>query len=535
MMVEFLRSDWFYLLLVFIDSLFMARPYLYAIQQDNYRVGEIFKNRRLKVVFLIDMLAVGVFTLIWVALYIVKANAFWGFLSVLFFFIAEFAMYFMEDLPTRKKPLKYTKRAVRCLVCVAIVATVTVGVAITLLAEYVENLYFRFLALFVFPIFFPLVFMLATSVINLFEKCNNRRYETKTLKTLAGFDNLIKIAITGSCGKTSVKNYLCEILSQKYNVLATPESFNTPMGIAKTVKQLDVTHDVFIAEMGARRVGDIKKLMKIVKPAYSILTQINSQHLETFKSEDNIKKEKCKVLGVQRGGFCVVNDTLQDVVSTNFDNKGDVGIYYAGFDENSNVYATNINVGESGCAFDLVIDGVAHRATTKLIGTHNIQNIVMSACCAYQLGVEIVYILNAIENLQAVPHRMQLIQGEGIKIIDDSFNSNVDGAKMAIETLGCFEGRKVVLTPGLVELGVREGEENFKLGEQIASVADLVMLVGVKRTDAIRRGLLNVGFGGEIHIYESLADAQKDFPNRLKVNDVLLILNDLPDVYDDKK
>ncbi len=520
--------------MVLIDSVFMARPYLYAIQQDNYLVGEIFKNRRLKSVFLIDLLAVGVFVLIWVVLYLFKANAFWGFLVVLFFFISEFAMYFVEDLPTRKKPLKYTKRAVRCLVFVAVVSALIVGVAITLLAKYVEDLYFRFLVFFTFPIFFPLIFMVSTSVINVFEKVNNFRYERRTSKTLASFDNLITIAVTGSCGKTSVKNFLFEMLSQKFNVLATPKSYNTPMGIAKTVKELDVTHDVFIAEMGARRVGDIRRLMKIVKPKFSILTQINSQHLETFKSEQNIQREKCRVLDVQRGGFCVVNDSLEDVVLSHLDNKKNVGIYYAGNKQTSLVYATNIHVGESGSTFDLVFDGVAHTVSTCLLGAHNIQNIALCACCAYQLGVEIVYILNAIESLQAVPHRMQLIEGDGIKIIDDSFNQNVDGAKMALETLELFDARRVVLTPGLVELGEREGEENFKLGEHIALVAHLVLLVGFSRTDAIRRGLLNAGFGGEIHIYESLQDAQKDFSNRLKVGDVLLILNDLPDVYEDK-
>lgn len=130
---------------------------------------------------------------------------------------------------------------------------------------------------------------------------------------------------------------------------------------------------------------------------------------------------------------------------------------------------------------------------------------------------------------------MELIHGNGIKIIDDSFNSNPDGARMAIETLSLFEGRKVVLTPGLVELGAQESEENYKLGISMSAVADLVMLVGAKRTDAIRRGLIDGGYGGEIHIYDSLKCAEDDFKDRLHVRDILLILNDLPDIYDEKR
>ncbi|MDE5601097.1 MAG: UDP-N-acetylmuramoyl-tripeptide--D-alanyl-D-alanine ligase, partial [Clostridia bacterium] len=142
--------------------------------------------------------------------------------------------------------------------------------------------------------------------------------------------------------------------------------------------------------------------------------------------------------------------------------------------------------------------------------------------------------LDAIEKLEPVPHRMQLIHGNGIKIIDDSFNSNPDGARAAIETLSIFDGRRVVMTPGMVELGARESEENYKLGMSLGAVADLVLLVGMKRTDPIRRGLIDSGYGGEIHIYNSLKDAENDFANRLHVGDVLLILNDLPDIYDEK-
>lgn len=530
-----LRGDWFYILLVFIDAFFMTRPYLYAIQQDNYRIGEIFKNRRLRFVYIIDLCAVALFVGIWCIFYFLQTRAFWGFLTVLFFFIAEFAMYFMEDLPTRKKPLRYTKRAVRCLLFMSILSTASVTLAFAAGNALIAEPYMRYLVLFGFPLVYPLMFIVFGSVINIFERLNNRRYTHRASKRLAQSKNLIKIAITGSYGKTSVKNFLGEMLSEKYNVLITPSSYNTPMGISKTVNSLDSTYDVFIAEFGARRVGDIKELMRMVKPDYSILTGINSQHLKTFRTQENITREKCRILGVGENGLCVVNASVKEDAEESLKGKKRLPqIIYAGLDCDLEFSAKNIYVTEDGTRFDLVLNGESFKIYTPLIGFHNIENITLAAAMAYNLGVEIPFILDAIERLEAVPHRMQLIRGNGIKIIDDSFNSNPDGAKAALETLALFEGRKVVLTPGMVELGARESEENYKLGAAMAKIADIVLLVGLKRTDPIRRGLLDSGFGGEIHIYNNLADAEDDFKERLHVGDVLLILNDLPDIYDEK-
>lgn len=527
------RGDWFYILLVLIDSFFMTRPYLYVIQQDNYRISEIFKSRHLRFVYFIDFCAVVVFVGIWLLLYFVQAKAFLGFVTVLFFFIAEFAMYFMEDLPDRKKPLRYTKRAVRCLVFVTLVATAAVSVSMAVANAHLSNTYLRYPVFFAFPLVYPLIFILSASVINVFERLNNVRYERRTSKILLSHKDLIKIAITGSYAKTSVKNFLHTILSQKYNVLTTPASFNTPMGISKTVNGLDESYDVFIAEFGARRKGDIKKLMKIVKPDFTILTAINSQHLQTFKNEENIKKEKCRILEVDDGA-CVVNYNLKSVVETICIKKRVMPeIIFAGLDARADVYADDVCATDCGSEFDIVVGEDRYRASTRIIGMHNIENIILAVAMAVKLGVEIPYILNGIEQLEPVPHRMQLIQGNGIVIIDDSFNSNPDGAKCALDTLAMFDRRKVVMTPGLVELGEKEYEENRLLGERISSVADVVMLIGKKRTEAIKKGLQENGFGGEIFLFDTLKDAENAFSQILRLNDAFLILNDLPEFYDD--
>ncbi len=530
-----LRGDWFYAVLVALDAFFMTRPYLYAIQQDNYRVREIFKSRRLSFVYLFDICAVAIFTGIWLAFYFLGTRAFWGFVTVLFFFIAEFAMYFMEDLPDRKKPLKYTKRAVRCLLFTTIFVSAVTLVAFAAATSSLSEQYLRYLVLFAFPVVYPLMFIASANIINVFERLNNIRYMRRARKTLAARKDIIKIAVTGSYGKTSVKNFLHAMLATKFNVLSTPASYNTPMGICKSVAMLDATHDVFIAEFGARRVGDISKLMRLVRPKFTLLTGINCQHLETFRTENNIAREKCKILDVGADGLCVISNKVKNrAEEALLGMKNAPEALFAGID-GGDVRAENVTMGEMGTSFTLAIGEKRYQAYTSLIGMHNVENILLAAAMAYSLGVEVPNILAAIEDLAPVPHRLQLIRTESIVIIDDSFNSNPDGAACALDALKMFDRRKVVLTPGLVELGGKQSEENYKLGKKMAEVCDLALLVGAKRSDPIRRGLVDGGFGGEIHIYDSLALAERDFSNRLKTGDALLILNDLPDIYDEKR
>ena len=532
--MSLVRGDWFYIVLMVLDGFFMTRPYLYAIQNDNYRISEIFKHKRLRRVYLMDVITIVVFCALWLLFYLLNAKAFWGFLVALFFFITEFALYFMEDLPDRKKPLRYTKRAVRCLIFVTAVASTLGSVSLAIATHNLADEYLRYLVFFAYVLVFPPIFIASTGIINVFERLNNRRYEKKTAKCLEKRPDLIKIAITGSYGKTSVKNFLKEILSQKYNVLATPESYNTPMGIAKTVNTLNATHEVFIAEFGARRVGDIKRLMKIVKPKYSVLTGINVQHLETFKTFANIKREKCRILEVGDGA-CVINQDVREIAENYVTRlKRIPETIYAGLDEGADIYATNLYVSADGSEFDVVVGDDIYHARTRVLGIHNVQNIMLAVGMAIKLGVEMPYILNAIDALQPVAHRQQLIEGNGVTIIDDSFNSNPDGAKCALQTLALFDKRKVVVTPGFVELGEREGEENYVLGKRMSEVADVVLLIGKKRTESIKRGLKECDFHGEIFVYDSLKICQDDFVNVLKLDDVMLILNDLPDVYDDK-
>lgn len=524
----FIRGDWFFILLSLLTTAFMAKPYIYVLQQDNYRLKGIFKSKTIRNAYVMDLITMLVFCVVYLVSSFLHSRGFWGFLIGIFFYIAEIVLYFAED-GEKKKPLKYTKRAVRGFGAIILVETVVITALLFHLSEVFqdEEGFLRYIGIIIFPAFYPLVLLITMFIVNIFEGLNNLRYEMKTKKRLKD-DNLLKIAITGSYGKTSVKNFLKELLDVKYKVLATPESYNTPMGISKTVKGLDISHQVFIAEMGARRVGDIKKLMKIVDPDISVLTGVNCQHLETFKTKENIVNEKLQVVKMLKNdGKAIVNGNLKHLIN---DKLGNVNIVYAGA-EGDLVWASDIAVGQDGSVFKLHFGDETYIAETRLIGSHNVENLAVASAVAYALGVSPKHIVERIATIEPVPHRLQLISRDVIRIIDDTFNGNPDGAEKALETLGYFEGRKVVVTPGLVELGENEIAENQLLGERISKVADVVALIGGKRSDYIKRGLGD--FQGEVLHFDTLNEAQKSFKDFIHIGDTILLLNDLPDVYED--
>lgn len=526
------RGDWYFMVCALVMGVFMAVPYIYAAQQDNYRVAEVWKSRRVHGAYLTDLLCILVFGGAWAGCWFISSRIFWGFLISLFFCIAEVALYVVEDAPKKKKPLRYTKRAVRALIAAGLVSAAAVTAAIALINGNVEDEYLRYPVFFGLSLVFPLIFSATLAVVNVFERMNNRRYERRARRTLSASRDLIRIGITGSYGKTSVKNALAAMLSVRFNVLATPESYNTPMGIAKTARELTEAHDVFIAEMGARRKGDIGRLMRIVRPSHTVLTGVNDQHLGTFGSREAIMREKLKALDVRaEDGACVVNDRLADVPRVAEDKYGNIVL--AGGDARSRVHYSDVAVCADGSVFTLWFYGTPVECTTRLLGVHNVENITLAAAMAFRFGISPEEIRDAVAELPPVPHRLQLIEGNGIRIIDDTFNSNPDGARRALEVLGLFSGRKVVVTPGMVELGGAEQAENVGLGRMLADVADVVMLIGGKRARAVETGLKDARFTGETRKYDSLRDAEEDFKNVLHVGDVLLLLNDLPDCYDD--
>ena len=392
----------------------------------------------------------------------------------------------------------------------------------------------RFAPVCFMPLLVPLFVLIAYYITKPYELYNQKRYIKQCKEKLKNHKNLIKIGITGSYGKTSVKRILCTLLEEKFKVLATPASYNTPMGICKAVKELKDDHQVFIAEMGARRIGDIKALTQIVEPDFAIINGIVEQHLESFGSLKAVKQTKFELVEHMKGGtvaYTVDNEHTLSMFDACKIKSIPTGITT---ENNPTVYAKNIQFSESGTDFILNIFGNERRCHTKLLGKHSISNICLAVAIAHELGLTDSEICAGISRLTAVEHRLSISKtASGITIIDDSYNSNPRGFDAALEVLSFFEGRKIVVTPGMVELGVLEDMINYDLGKKLAKSCDLAVLVGRSGAYIIRSGMLESGFDMEQVIQASTLDqAMKKLTPLLKSGDIVLFENDLPDKFD---
>jgi len=373
---------------------------------------------------------------------------------------------------------------------------------------------FRFVWFALLPLLAPFVLAAAGVLVRVYETPRNRRIVKNAAKKLAE-SPCRKVGITGSFGKTSVKNFALAMLSRKYRVIATPASYNTPLGIARTVNEQGVDCDIFLAEMGARRTGDIKELCKIVNPSVGLVTGVTCQHLETFRSLEAIRAEKRELALFAK--CCVLGKTAVDFCET-------------ASKEGQDFAAEEIVLSEEGVAFTLCLGEKRLPVKLSLYGRQTAQNVALAAALCLELGMSAEEIAEAVADIRPVPHRLEKREGNGLHILDDSYNSNFEGAKNAVEALRAFSGKKCVITPGLVELGDLEEEKNAELGELFAGL-DLVILVGETRVLPVRRGYLQAGGEEErLVIVPALDEAVAKLAS-LSAGDCVLFLNDLPDKY----
>jgi len=348
----------------------------------------------------------------------------------------------------------------------------------------------------------------------------------KKAKHILGEKKLTIIGITGSYGKTSVKEILSAILGEKYKVLKTPENINTDIGIAnfviKNKEELDDC-DIFIVEMGAYGAGDIAKICDIVSPDYAVLTGINESHLERFGSLDNIIKGKFE-LPERTKLLSVLNFDDKDI-KNNF-NKFKINKYAAvSKDAVKNIRAKN---NFEGMEFEF--NNIKFQ--TKLLAEHNITLILLCAEIAKELRMSLGEIASAVEKIRQLPHRLELIYNKqaNITVIDDGYNGNIDGIISGLKVLGRAAGRKIILTPGLVELGGQSENIHRAIGALYAKKVDLVLLIKNSATKHIAAALDENNFKN-YKIYDTAADAHNDLKNVLKSGDTIIFQNDWPDNY----
>lgn len=511
------------LLLSIVATLLCVLQNIHMFQLNYYRSDTqfswLFKNRA--------MLSANIFTLLLGGFALVM----WDLSAFLMIIALVFAI--KLNLPKKaKKPLVYTARIKRLLTCLVVIF------AVIYTFSFFANEFSLLIIAGAFA-FSPLIILLGNLINQPIEKAIQKHYIKDAEKMLKSHPNLKIIGITGSFGKTSMKYYLTTILNGKFNTLMTPESYNTPMGIVKTIRsELKATHEIFVCEMGAKWVGDIKEICDIVHPHHAIITSIGEQHLESFGSLSNIVKTKFELANaLDKNSVLLLNGNskpiMENLPSRNYELYGcDTNI--SNNSEAFDYIATNIRATVTGTIFDVKTpDEFAENLSTKLIGEHNAINLVGAIAMALKMGMSIEEIRPQLRKILGVPHRMQLLDKGDYTIIDDAYNSNPSGCKAALDALSLFDGFKILITPGMVELGSLQDSLNMEFGRQASKVCDYIILVGERQTEPIKKGLYDEDFpSNKLFVASSIYSALEHMRAiNTQKRKIVLLENDLPDNY----
>ncbi len=504
-------------------SLWMVMRYnLHMFQLNGYKNREhckwLLKNSSIQLI-LAPLFIIGVIVsikaviLLAVVLYIMYAGV--------------IVWYFRLFKTNNKKKLVFTNRVRRL-----IVTDLIINVAGVVAAPFLGQSAYLVLTTLIFVQ--PALVLLANIINSPVEKSINNGYIKDAKRILEGMPDLKIIGVTGSYGKTSVKYYLQTLLKSKYNVLVTPASYNTPMGVVRTIREeLKPIHEIFVCEMGARNIGDIKELCDIVHPGYGVITSIGPQHLETFLNMDNIANTKFELAdAIPDTGLIFLNGDNEYInkKSEAYANK----VFYSTTPREGSYYSDNIKVTQTGTEFDMAApDGSRETFRMKLVGLHNVINVAGAIAVAHSLGIDFASLKMAVRKLQPVAHRMELVEKGNVTIIDDAYNSNPIGSKAAVETLAMFDGVRILITPGMVELGAQEEKFNYEFGTYAAKCCDYIALVGRKHTEPIKRGIIEGGFSEDnCRVFDRLEEAVAyAYSIPTGSHKYILLENDLPDNY----
>lgn len=429
-----------------------------------------------------------------------------------------------------KKPLVYTARVKRMLATTGIIFAVA-GLLSALLSGMVETI--CALVLLILFILIPVLVLLVNLINHPVEQGINRHYINDAARILKEMPNLTVIGVTGSYGKTSVKYFLSRLLSTQFSVLHTPGNYNTTLGVVRTIReQMKSFHEIFICEMGAREVGDIKEICDLVHPRYGIITSIGPQHLQSFHSIENIIHTKFELAdAVPDDGKVFLNYDNDYIRNHKIDKKV---VSYGTGKEDVSYAAYDISVSRDGSAFKMKDgSGQEFEFHTKLVGNHNVQNIAGAIAVANTLGIPMEKLIYPVKQLESVPHRLQLLRQGNRTVLDDAYNSNKSGFKAALDTLAMFEDIRILVTPGMVELGQQQYEENEEIGVYAHDKCDYAVLVGKEQTKPIQDGLMESGFPRQRMILVDTLDEAFQMVNAIpdERQKVILIENDLPDNY----
>lgn len=442
-----------------------------------------------------------------------------------------------------KKPLVMTKRATRLLVTMFLVTFAVVGIVDISLAMLCHEglrliLFSSIETLLLAFILVRTVIFISAFLTGPIEKRINQRFYNDAAQRLKEMHDLRVVGITGSYGKTSTKHYLYQILSEQFETLMTPGSYNTTLGVVRTIREyLKPYHEVFIVEMGAKQTGDIKEITDLVNPTIGIITAVGPQHLETFKTIENVRDTKFELIdSLPSDGLAIVNNDYPIIADREIKNCRSIRYSVETNNETADIYAENIQYRSNGTTFDVVTkEGKRIELETVLLGDYNIANLTAAVAVALALNIPEEKIQLGVARIKPVEHRLSIKRHpNGLTIIDDAFNSNPAGASMAVEVLSRMTGgRRIIITPGMIELGDQQYELNKEFGQQIAqSGIELAMVVGEYNREAITSGLKEGGMeDSNILLFNTFIEANNHLLQICRSGDIALIENDLPDTF----
>ncbi|WP_104753218.1 Mur ligase family protein [Helicobacter salomonis] len=346
-----------------------------------------------------------------------------------------------------------------------------------------------------------------------FEKSCAQGYVRLAQDKLTRMSDLKIIAITGSFGKTSVKSYLQQILQEKYIAYSASGSVNTLLGLSRDINQnLGENATLYIAEAGARQPGDIKAITTFLQPHYAIITEVGKQHIEYFKTLENVAQTKAELLDSARleQAFCYKSQALEPFLSAHQDKI----TFYPG--QTRQVEATL-----EGTRFELFLDQKWVPFESKILGVFNVENISLAVMVGFHFGIPIAQLQRLVAKLNPVPHRLHVLHTHNKIIIDDGFNGNLKGMLEGVRLCSLYPGRKVIVTPGLVE---SDEASNTTLGEAIDKVFDIAIITGELNIQVL---------GQAIHKPQKIflkdkAQLEQTLQSVTLAQDLILFANDAP-------
>ena len=434
-----------------------------------------------------------------------------------------------------KKPLVFTKRVWRIYGTAGTLATLGYIAAI-IFGGGVDNPLIPLAVLLIMSGLSWAIIMLTVIILTPVENAINRRFYNEAASILRSMPDLKIVGITGSFGKTSTKHYLHRILSETYDVLMTPGSYNTPMGVIRTIREMMKPYNqVFICEMGAKQVGDIKEICDLVHPHMGIITAVGPMHLESFRSIENVQATKFELAdALPADGLAVINNDFEYCANRKVSNVNALR-YAVSNPDNADYKAVDVKYTPYGTTFRIVgPNSFSIDLKTQLIGECNISNLIAAVIIAIKLDVPADRIQYAVGQIEQVEHRLNLKRtAGGVNIIDDAFNSNPAGSRMAVDVLSHFNtGKRIIVTPGMIELGDKQYELNKALGEHIGRNLDVAIIVGEYNRQALLEGVKTGQIAEEnIHAVDSFNEAQALLARILQSGDTVLYENDLPDTF----